>query len=238
MARGELLSVLGLYQYDNTIFDEFVFPSPITKEVLVNNILVDCAELEVVYPNPDILKKAIGYWSQSRLQAWTDMKNVLIVENYRPFVNLQRKESGYDLETRNLKTVGVDSLTSSTSSSNDSSSSSTGSQDLDSTTTGKISAFNSSGFENKDQSIVDSSISTSDTTTSESTDTSSTTSSNNSNVDNTGTVRNEYEHNFEGDSALYSKQSIIEREMEVRLKYDLYRIIIDDFKKKFCLLIY
>ena len=261
MARGELLSVLGLYEWDDTLFDEFVFPNEITKEVLVNNILLECAELEVIYPQPTILKSAIGFWSQSRLKSWEDMKNVLIVENYKPFINLERRESGYDLETRDLNTKGTESLNSTSGNSdsttnstinsnatNDITSSST--QDLDSTTTNKVSAFNSSAFENKEQSIVDSTTTNSGTESqeskekttnnivNESSDSNTTTSSNNSNVDNTGTIRNDYEHTFEGDSAMFTKQNIIEQEMEMRLKYDLYKIIIDEFKKKFCLLIY
>lgn len=202
MARGELLSVLGLYQYDNTIFDEFVFPSELTKETLINNILIDCAELEVLYSNPNVLKSAIGFWSQSRIKSWNDMKNVLIVEDYRPFINLERKESGYDLETRDLN------------------SSSSANENASGNVLNKISAFNSSNLENKDSSDTSSNSSTT------------------SNIDDTGTIRKDYEHTFEGDSAMFTKQNIIEQEMEMRLKYDLYKIIIDEFKKKFCLLIY
>lgn len=202
MARGELLSVLGLYQYDNTLFDEFVFPSEITKETLINNILIDCAELEVLYSNPNVLKSAIGFWSQSRIKAWNDMKNVLIVEDYKPFINLERKESGYDLETRDLN------------------SSSSANENASGNVLNKISAFNSSSLENKDSSDTSSNSSTT------------------SNIDDTGTIRKDYEHTFEGDSAMFTKQNIIEQEMEMRLKYDLYKIIIDEFKKKFCLLIY
>lgn len=262
MARGELLSVLGLYQIDKTLFNELVIPNELEKETLINNILIDCAELEVLYPNPNILKSAIGFWSKSRIKSWNDMKDVLIVENYRPFINLERKEKGYDLETRDLNTKGTESLNSKTIGTNDSTTNSTtnssgtnettssSTQDLDSTTTNKVSAFNSSNFENKEQSIVDSTTSTSgeesqetseeitNETTNESNDSSTTTSSNNSNIDNTGTIKNEYEHTFEGDSAMFTKQNIIEQEMELRLKYDLYKIIIDEFKMKFCLLIY
>lgn len=198
MARGELLSILGLYQYDDSIFDKLVLPSEINKEVLVNNIILDCAEFEILYPNPNILKESIGFWSESRIKAWEDMKNVLIVENYRPFINLERKESGYDLETRDL---------------NSNSNSNTNGNVLN-----KVSAFNSSNLENKDSS--------------------DTTSNTNLNVDDTGTIRKDYEHNFEGDSAMFTKQNIIEQEMEMRLKYDLYKIIIEEFKMKFCLLIY
>ena len=262
MARGELLSILGLYQYDDSIFDKLVLPSEINKEVLVNNIILDCAEFEILYPNPNIMKEAIGFWSKSRLKSWEDMKNVLIVENYKPFINLERRESGYDLETRDLNTKGTESLNSTTSGNSDSTTNSTinsnatnditssSTQDLDSTTTNKVSAFNSSAFENKEQSIVDSTTTNSGTESqeskekttnnivNESSDSNTTTSSNNSNVDNTGTIRNDYEHTFEGDSAMFTKQNIIEQEMEMRLKYDLYKIIIDEFKKKFCLLIY
>lgn len=202
MARGELLSILGLYQYDDSIFDKLVLPSEINKEVLVNNIILDCAEFEILYPNPNILKESIGFWSESRIKAWEDMKNVLIVENYRPFINLERKESGYDLETRDLNSKA------------------NAIENANGKVLNKISAFNSNNLENKDSSDTSSNSNTS------------------SNVDDTGTIRKDYEHTFEGDSAMFTKQNIIEQEMEMRLKYDLYKIIIDEFKKKFCLLIY
>lgn len=238
MARGELLSVLGLYQFDDSIFDKFVFPQEIQKDVLVNNILLDTAELEVLYSNPSVLKDAIGFWSKSRLKAWEDMKNVLIVENYRPFINLERKESGYDLETRNLKTKEVGSGTSSRTGNEKTTSSENVKGDSTQDVLNKISAFNSSSLENKDSSTTTTSSDSSSSGNISSSNSDSSSSSNQSNVDNTGTVRNEYEHTFEGDSAMFTKQNIIEQEMEMRLKYDLYKIIIDEFKMKFCLLIY
>lgn len=202
MARGELLSVLALYKDDESIFNEMIIPNELDKDVLVDNILLDCAELEVLYPNPNVLKSAIGFWSKSRIKAWNDMKNVLIVDDYRPFINLERKESGYDLETRNLNSKAKSN------------------ENANGKVLNKISAFNSNNLENKDSSDTSSNSNTS------------------SNVDDTGTIRKDYEHTFEGDSAMFTKQNIIEQEMEMRLKYDLYKIIIDEFKKKFCLLIY
>lgn len=44
--------------------------------------------------------------------------------------------------------------------------------------------------------------------------------------------------NVEGDSAVNDSQDIIRKETEVRLKYDLMRIIIDEFKARFCLSVY
>ena len=42
------LSILGLYQWDNTLFDPMIVPAGVDKQAVVNNILMDCAELEVL----------------------------------------------------------------------------------------------------------------------------------------------------------------------------------------------
>lgn len=41
-----------------------------------------------------------------------------------------------------------------------------------------------------------------------------------------------------GDSAISDTQDLIRKEMEVRKAYDLYNEIIDEFKQRFCLLVY
>ena len=197
MARGELISILGLYNADETLFEEMIFPDVIDADYLIDNIILETAELEVVYPQPKIMKGAIGFWSKSRLKAWNDIKNVLYVENYKPFINISRIESGFDEQARDLA----------------SSSTATGNE------LNKVSAFNSSSLENKDSSENESQVDSTDT----------------------GTIRTEFEHVIEGLGGTYSiktKQEIIEREIELRLKYDLCRIIVDEFKSKFCLLIY
>ncbi len=200
MARGELLSVLGLYKYDNTLFDNIQLPSAIDKEVLIENILMNCAELEVVYPNPTFMKEAIGYWSKSRLKAWHDIENVLYIDNYSPLSNNDVHEVSTNKETRDLQTY--------------SNSNSNGN------VLNKISAFNSNALENKDSS--------------------DTSSNSNANVDEDGTILNEYEKTVTGFKSVYNltKQKIIKEEMEIRNLYDLYKIISDEFKQKFCLLIY
>lgn len=42
----------------------------------------------------------------------------------------------------------------------------------------------------------------------------------------------------EGDSAINDSQDIIRKEADVRLKYDLFQIIINEFRNRFCLMIY
>ena len=44
MSRATL-SLLGLYQYDNTIFNELVLPEGMDKQVYINNLLMETAEM-------------------------------------------------------------------------------------------------------------------------------------------------------------------------------------------------
>ena len=49
------MSVLGLYNYDDSIFDSMAFPELMTeteKTDTINNIILECAELEVLYTDP------------------------------------------------------------------------------------------------------------------------------------------------------------------------------------------
>lgn len=64
------VSFLGLYSYDPTIFDDLQLPIDIDRETLVNNLLVQTAELEVMQPDPGIFKIVLGWFSRKRLPQW------------------------------------------------------------------------------------------------------------------------------------------------------------------------
>ena len=90
---GATMSILGLYNYDNTIFDNMAFPMDDSEEQqnIIDNILLDCAELEVIYTNPDFIKWAIGTWSVHELPIWTRIYNASQAE-YNPIENYDRIE--------------------------------------------------------------------------------------------------------------------------------------------------
>ena len=56
MSRMANLSIMGLYEWDNTIFDLLQLPEGVDLETLKYNILSQLAELEIIYPNPVIMK--------------------------------------------------------------------------------------------------------------------------------------------------------------------------------------
>lgn len=183
------LSLWALYQYDKTIFDDMVLPSSLNKEVFCNNLIMEAAELEILYADADFLKRAIKYWSESRIYAWNRMERVLY-EEYDPFVNIKRDEMREIVQDRNLQTKN------------------------DGSNTLNTNAWNSSSAVEREQQIVD-----------------------NTTKDTGKIVTTEHFH-VEGDSAITDAQDVARKEMELRIKYDLYRYILNDFKRRFCLLVY
>lgn len=210
MSRGTLLDIMALYNYDNTIFDAFQVPVsitwtengpdgptthtetiPYTKQNIVDNILLDCAELEVVYPDADYMKLAIGTWSMRRLYTWQRIADVLY-RKYDPFININRHEWRETVEDRDLK----------------------GSND--STVTGDVNAFNDTSINGVQRDKV--------TTDQDTTD--------------TGKITTNDDFHIEGDSAIRDAQDIMRLETQERLANDMIDIIIEDFKKRFCLMVY
>ena len=185
MARGSRISILGLYHYNPDLFKDLELPEGLDKDALVDNLLMQFAELEVLYPDAEFMQDAIGRWSKIRLHTWERMKTVMY-EDYDPFINIKRDEIRTITEDRDLKGTGD--------------------------TTGKVSAWNDTGFTDR---AKDESVSTQ-----------------------TGTVTTTETFHVEGDSAITDAQDVLKKEMDVLIKYDLYQIILDEFKKRFCLLVY
>ena len=91
------ISVLGMYNFNNGLFDKFEVPEQIEKQDVIDNIILECAELPLVYTNYDILQGAIGLLSKRRLHAWERMATALF-EDYNPLHNFDRYEDSKDDE--------------------------------------------------------------------------------------------------------------------------------------------
>lgn len=94
MSRGATLSVLGLYNFDTSLFDEMAYPSGFTseeKQTVVGNILMECAELEFLFPDFTAAKQAIGIWSRLNVAVWERIFTAANLE-YNPIENYNRTE--------------------------------------------------------------------------------------------------------------------------------------------------
>lgn len=122
------MTLIGLYNWDNTIFDKLNVPADLNKDTLVNNILLRSGEFEVMYADPDFMKDAIGMFSDTWQPTFERWVKALAIE-YDPLENYDRKEDWSD--TRNSSESGSTSGSSSSSTSGTTSS----------TTTNKVSAY-------------------------------------------------------------------------------------------------
>ena len=110
--RGASLSLVGMYNWNNTLFDGMAYPSGFDssdKQLFVNNLVMECAELEVLYSDWDFLKAAIDLWSQKELITWERIYQLSIIQ-YNPIENYNRTEKT-NVQNRGAMThSGTDSV--------------------------------------------------------------------------------------------------------------------------------
>lgn len=123
------LTLIGLYNFDETLFDGLSLPDYFDKQTLVNTILLAGGEFGALYPDPVFMKTAIKLWSDKN-QRYFERMVTLMENDYAPLENYNRQEKWDDTGSGSSKSEFVN----------------------DSTETGQVSAFNSSAFENRDKS--------------------------------------------------------------------------------------
>ena len=198
------LSLLGLYNHDESLLDglienlpnKFGIPSgyedsyytdiTVDPQTVVENLLLECAEFEILYADFNALKRIIKIWSAKEKPVWQKMFNTTCYK-YNPIWNKdgktrwterqtgsgtkQEKETGtktntgtstitdeYTSNTTESEKVTDDYVSSSnttnkTTGTGKSSRSGTGksSRSGQDETTGKISAYNSTDFQNREK---------------------------------------------------------------------------------------
>ena len=92
------LSILALYNADNSLFDDMSLPEAIDRETVISGILLKCSELEVLYPDPDYMKNALRIWSAYRVSVWQSLYDTTQYE-YNPIWN--KDGTITETETRN-----------------------------------------------------------------------------------------------------------------------------------------
>ncbi len=178
------LSIIGLYNYDNSIFDLMQIPAALDRQTLIDNLLMECGVMETYIPDPAIMKRAVGYWSAKCIEVWEALQKTKEY-NYNPIWN---KDGVFtEKETRNLKGTGK-----------------TG-------TVNAVSAYDQAGFTNQAKGDVD--ASTTDT----------------------GTITRE--RTEKGNIGVTTTQQMIKEEREVQ-DFNIYDVIIQDFKHRFCVMVY
>ena len=81
------LSIAAIYNYDNTVFEGLEMPEGINKQNVIDEIILQCADLELLYPDVETLKRAITIWSNGNKIKWEKLYHTMTVE-YNPIWNV------------------------------------------------------------------------------------------------------------------------------------------------------
>lgn len=202
------LSIYGLYSYNAEIFDNLVLPAGLDRDIIVSDILTECSDFSLLYPNYDFMKMLIGVWSQKELLIWTRLHESETIE-YNPIENYDRHES---ISRSVSSAASGESTANSKASSTGSGVSKAGRTAYDS---GSIKDVAQTDNINSDQSQGDSSESSS------------------SSASGVETVVN----HTHGNIGVTTAQQMIEGYREVS-KFCVYDYIVQSFKDRFCVQVY
>ena len=230
------LSILGLYNYQPAIFDSLTIPTSVDRETLIDNIIMEAAELELLFPNADILGRLIGNWSKTRLAAWNRMIGALDAD-YNPIENSDRYEDHLEDYTRDLKES--DNYTRDLKESDNYTRNLTDSGNSNSSGSTQNSR---TGYNSGDLQVTDSSSSED-----HSDETRSYTGSDERNKGytggddrNKGYTGGDTRHTFihtHGNIGVTTNQHMVEAELKLR-QYDIYKLITNEFIDTFCIGVY
>lgn len=218
--RSEM-SLWGIYDFEPNIFTGFLVPANLDRDQFIHALLVECMDMEVLYPDPAFLRDAIRSWSYAMNHSWTQIKDALY-KNYEIIENYDRQEDWTDNATR------TDNLTQTTNGGTTGGGTVTGSNSTTNTHSAK--GYNAGAMVAAEKDQID--------TTTSNTTTDSTT--NNSTTTNTGTQGNNATRKgrVHGNIGVTTSQQMIQAEINLRVTNQLTYIIINQFKQRFLLLVY
>lgn len=212
-----MLTIMGMYDYDNTIFDSLTLPTGLDRASAIDAIVLECAELECLYPSVPFLKRAIGIWSATMQSSFNRVWSSVNLE-YNPIENYDRQESETTSGTRQHS--GQDITTGSNTDTRTISDSGS--------VQNKIAGFDASALVDHD----------------------SGTSSRSGTDSATGTDRTELTHGekiadagsrtsrVHGNIGVTTSQQMLESELDLVPRLNFYRYLAEEFKRRFCILVY
>lgn len=101
MSTMQRLTLIGLYNFDNTLFDSLELPDEYDKQAFIDSLLIEHGEKCILYSNPDFMKYSIGAWGRKWALELERIAQALKAE-YDPIYNYDRYEEYTDTEGRTL----------------------------------------------------------------------------------------------------------------------------------------
>lgn len=222
-----LLTVEGLYNYDDTLFNGFNVPEGLVKQIAIDTILMRTRELEILYPDLNYMKTRITIWSNKYQINWKKLYDTTVLE-YNPIENYDRMEDWTDTDDE-TSTSARDNTRNTT---NTVKSTSTNEIINSVNVTDQNTAFNA-GLADHAKQITDG-----DTTENGSiTNTETGKDTENENVNGGRTGRHTKTGRAHGNIGVTTSQQMIQSERDL-VVFNLYDVIAESFIENFCLMVY
>lgn len=232
MSRKYNFSIVALYNYNKKLFENMVWPDGFTedqKETVINNILEQCGNLELLYPDYPFMHDMIGVWSKYNMPEWNRIYQASLL-TYNPIENYNRNETETIKETGKDTHSNSDRVQSSGSDNNISNQSHFGKD----TNTNSQTAYDSNSLRVHDDSVLNygHNISDSSTTNYGKADTRTQYES----TDKTGEITRT--NHTSGNIGVTTSQQMLEQEKNIALALNIFPIICKSFKERFCIEVY
>ena len=232
------LDLLGIYRFDNTVLDLLELPEDengndvIDRDTLKDNLLMDTAEMEILYPDASFLKLAIGAWSIKQVPIWTELYKSTQFE-YNPIWNVD----GIVVEERDL--AGTDYRTDdhTTERTHDDSMERTHYDTLERTHDDTITVDSSTYGYNSSTAAPTDKVETGHDGTITDAHTGTITDTDTGTINHDTTDTGSITTTRQGNIGVTSTQSLIKEQRDV-VQFNIMDYIINDFKNRFCLLVY
>lgn len=86
------LSIYGLYEFNPDVFANLTLPDGMDRDILIPQILSECSDFALIYPNYVFMKMMIGVWSTNEGYIWKRLHDSELIE-FNPIENYDRHES-------------------------------------------------------------------------------------------------------------------------------------------------
>lgn len=232
------LTLSGMYNYDNRLFDYIVVPGQINKEVLINRIMYRCGELYPYCQNHPELKSDINFWFLAKQRDFEMMVKALFTD-YNPLENYDRYEDNVRVSVNSGKDVTKTDTASATSDSSGSSGTAHTTDHSDASSTGMTSAFNEAeDFSNREKTVNEGDA-TNDVTSSSETSSRGEASSHSTNETQHGLKNDNHELiHAHGNIGTTKNTEMASDEVQLRSNYNIYDTIARLFEREFCVQVY
>ena len=205
-------------------------------DAVIADILLDSAELEVLYPDPEYMKFAIGNYSRRRIDTWTKLYKTTTFE-YNPIWNKDGTITETEEISRTGDTSGKSNTTTATSGTSNTTTATSGNSSGNSETDTYVFGFNESNGAQSGRTTESGANSSSGNSTENGTSSGNSTENGTSSENRKDNEKRTYTRSEQGNIGVTTTQAMIREEREVD-EFSIIDYIARDVINKMCLLVY